>query len=142
MKESIFKKSTADYSTPSRRRQLVKERFNRVVDAFEAAGRMDALWEMERRKKALLTFMEAASGKYKSYAVENVEETFTEFETSNLSKYSLLDENYDFTLAAARWILDELNLSQNLYKAYEYLPASFDLIEDIYTRTNFCHPFF
>lgn len=142
MKESIFKKSTADYSTPSRRRQLVKERFNRVVDAFEAAGRMDALWEMERRKKALLTFMEAASGKYKSYAVENVEETFTEFETSNLSTYSLLDENYDFTLAAALWILDELNLSQNLYKAYEYLPSSFDLIEDIYTRTNFCHPFY
>ena len=142
MKESIFKKSTADYSTPSRRRQLVKERFNRVVDAFEAAGRIDALWETERRKKALLTFMEAASGKYKSYAVENVEETFTEFETSNLSTYSLLDENYDFTLAAALWILDELNLSQNLYKAYEYFPASFDLIEDIYTRTNFCHPFY
>ena len=92
MKESIFKKSTADYSTPSRRRQLVKERFNKVADAFEAAGRIDALWEPERRKKALLTFMEAASGKYKSYAVENVEETFTEFETTNLSTYSLMDE--------------------------------------------------
>ena len=142
MKESIFRKSTADYSTPSRRRQLVKESFNRVVDAFESAGRMDALWETERRKKALLTFMEAASEKYKSCAVEKVEETFTEFETTSLSTYSLMDENYDFTLAAALWILDELNLSQKLHKAYEYLPGSFDLIEDIYTRTNFCHPFY
>ena len=142
MKESIFEKSTADYSTPSRRRQLVKDRFNRLADAFGSAGRIDALWETERRKKALLAFMEAAAEKYKSYGVENVEETFTEFETANLSTYSLMDENYDFTLAAALWILDELNLSQKLYKAYEYLPGSFDLIEDIYTRINFCHPFY
>ena len=55
MKESIFKKSTADYSIPSRRRQLVKEHFNKVVDAFEAAGRIDALWETERRTAAWKT---------------------------------------------------------------------------------------
>ena len=50
---------------------------------METAGRLDALWETERRKKALISFMEAASENYKSYAVENVEETFTEFEITN-----------------------------------------------------------
>ncbi len=53
--------------------------------------------------------MEAASEKYKSYGVEKVEETFTEFETANLSTYSLMDENFDFTLAAALWIKSSIS---------------------------------
>lgn len=94
MKESIFKKSTADYSTPSRRRRLVKERFNRVVDAFEAAGRIDALWETERRKKALLTYSKTRST-YEAYRQAGYSKKFFEAHREKLTLHKAAKQAFD-----------------------------------------------
>ena len=140
MKPSIFEKSTADYSTPAKRRQLVKEMFYKVEKAYAFAGRSDALWEPDKRKKAVLGFMEEISAKYKQIGVESVEETLLRFEAMNYSSYERQDECNDYTLAAALWILDDLRKTGNLYKATAFLPKSFREIEDIYCRVNFYHP--
>ena len=97
-------------------------------------------YKPDKRKKAVLGFMEEISAKYKHIGVESVEETLLRFEAMNYSSYERQDECNDYTLAAALWILDDLRKTGNLYKATEFLPKSFREIEDIYCRVNFYHP--
>ena len=129
-----------DYSSPSKRRDLVDETFSAVGKGFEDIDR-EYIWvHADKRKKAVLGMLDRIGEEYDLPDIHSAELSFVEFEACTFTNYDLLDEDENLLLAAALWVLDDLRRNGRLYEAYRFLPDSLMEIDDVYIPIDFFHP--
>ena len=129
-----------DYSSPSGRRSMVDHTFAKAFGEFEIDDDGGFRYDEMRRKKAVLFFLDEAVRRFGKLELYSVEESFAVFESQCLSSYGTIDDEENYTLAAALWILEELRRTGKLHEAYSYLPDSMMKVEDVYIPIDFYHP--
>ena len=126
------------YNTPGKRKKLIETEFAKVSNLLNSLNREN--YRLNKRKKALLTFMEEAEKRYRDYNLESVQESFIRLELVSLHSYTDVMKSEDTTLASALWILDDLRRSGKMLDAYEYLPSFTEDISDTSIPVDFYHP--
>lgn len=96
---------------------------------------------IEKRKSALLFFMDKALKSFKKYKFDmtNIGLVFSHLEIDTLKNYNSLNFARDIRTAAALWILEELNISGKLNEAAGMLPAVTDHFLDIPDIVHPCY---
>ncbi len=130
----------ADYSSLASRKQLIEKKFKNAAKAYASAGREDAWIGDEKRKAELLKTMDRARAELSSLRLRSFEETLVDFEIMCTTNYNWLQDDYNYILGAAIWILDELRKNGRLIDAYRFLPSSRMDIDEVYTPLDFYHP--
>lgn len=120
-------------------KQEINAEFRRSGKILGELGRTRFFTD-ERRKSALLENIERAKEEFSALRVCSVEDSLMRFEIACFVNFHNMEDQYNYTLGAAIWILDELRRSGKLYDAYKFLPSSRMEIEEQYTPTDFYHP--
>lgn len=124
---------TPDYSSDSQLKKLMNDTFKANADAFDRVKGFSASYGLKgpvakKRKNAILANIDKARAEFKGLRLRSVEESFVEFEAISFETYKYLDAMCSLVAGAAIWILDQLRLNGNLYKAYDYMPSDNDEI--------------
>lgn len=137
--------SKPDYSTRSKRKRLVDERFHssaktfdRVVGLAEEARLKGKI--ANRRKKTILHYMDRVLEEFGDLPLRSPEETFVFFESYSFDTYENVDMRGNLVLGAALWMLDELTRNGKLNQAVRYLPSSPDDLPQGGIPHFFYHP--
>ena len=85
---------------------------------------------LERRKRALMRWLEKPSEELKEYGISGYEDLFVTYESELTANYELLDDEKHFIYGAAIWILDELKRNKTIWKAFRYLPEDDSVLWD------------
>ena len=94
---------------------------------------------MQKRRETHKKYIEQYSKKYAEYRLWSPEVSFMKLEYAPPADYIELDDDYEFTLAAALWLLDELYTQDRIDEACEYLPEASESYDSTLLY-NFYHP--
>ena len=130
-----------EFGTSRQKKRAIDEYFDQMISLSEDREylRMDGLANpiLERRKRALLNFLSQPDEVLQEFGVKGREDRLLFYEVAPYTAYDVMDEDYYISLAAALWILDDLNRSGKLIQAYQYLPDNvyvpWDLVHHSYS---------
>ena len=133
-----------DFSTERLKKKAINEFFDQMISNIDRREylRYDSLENpiLDRRKRALLNFISQPEEVLQSCGIKGYEDRFLLYEVAPYSSYDLLNDDYCISLAAALWILDDLNRSGKIFEAYKYLPRDEDEVYDkIYVPWDLVH---
>ena len=134
-----------DYSTEAQLKKLVNETFRLNADALDKVSGFSFNYGLKgplakKRKNAILANMDKVRAEFKGLRLRSVEESFVEFEATSFDTYKNLDAMCSLVAGAAIWILDQLRLNGNMFKAYDFLPSDTDAIYDVDIPFGIFHP--
>lgn len=136
-----------DYSTPGKKKQYVESQLRLLRDAFshlagdDTGGFLQSPYG-ERRKKAILSYLDRAEEEFKDFPLESVVESFVMNELNPLNNYNRIDCEADLRIAAALWILEKLRANGKLHEAFKILPDIAGNLDAWYLPDAFFHPCF
>ena len=106
-------------------------------NALQAFGTID---QINKRRTAVRDNIDKYIEKSRPLNLWSAKETFIRMEYGRYISYEDMDIDYNHTLAAALWLLDQLYMRDQIHKIHEFLPSSSLDITNEWTPQDFYHP--